>query len=215
MHSADASPLPATRPGHISSDPDRSSGGSDVDLLFLVRHADAGDKRGWDGPDALRPLSATGSRQATDLVVHLEDYPVERILCSPTLRCHQTVQPLARDRILRIERVAALGVDASPTEVLELFWDRALHHTVLCTHGETIAQLFTRLVADGLVVGEPLQWPKGSVWLLHRTDQRGVSARSLSRQLLSFRPAAADLGADAMVGGVDLDGETVGSNMVT
>jgi len=112
---------------------------------------------------------------------------VERILCSPTLRCHQTVQPLARDRILRIERVAALGVDANPAEVLELFWDRALHHAVLCTHGETIAQLFTRLVADGLVVGDPLQWPKGSVWLLQRTNQRGVSARSLSRQLLSFR----------------------------
>ena len=81
-------------------------------ITFLVRHGDAGDKRSWDGPDVGRPLSPAGFRQAEGLVVRLEDYPVERILCSPTVRCHQTVQPLARDRLLPIEPVAALGVDA-------------------------------------------------------------------------------------------------------
>jgi phosphohistidine phosphatase SixA len=32
-------------------------------MLLVVRHADAGDKRTWSGPDALRPLSPTGHRQ--------------------------------------------------------------------------------------------------------------------------------------------------------
>jgi len=30
-------------------------------MLLLVRHADAGDKGGWDGPDAFRPLSPLGA----------------------------------------------------------------------------------------------------------------------------------------------------------
>jgi 8-oxo-dGTP diphosphatase len=94
-------------------------------------------------------------------VVRLEDDPVERILCSPTVRCHQTVQPLARDRFLRIEPVAALGVDADPAEVLALFWDRRLRNAVLCTHGETIAGLLPQLATDGLtteVPAVPIGW---------------------------------------------------------
>jgi broad specificity phosphatase PhoE len=120
-------------------------------ITFLVRHGDAGDKRRWDGPDAGRPLSPAGLDQAEGLVLRLEDYPVERILCSPTVRCQQTVQPLARDRLLEIEPAAALGVDAHSTEILELFWDRRLANAVLCTHGETIGQLFAQLAGQGLV----------------------------------------------------------------
>jgi len=67
-----------------------------VAMLVVVRHADAGDKQSWEGPDALRPLSPAGHRQAEGLVIRMEDYPVERILCSPTVRCLQTVEPLAR-----------------------------------------------------------------------------------------------------------------------
>ena len=149
-------------------------------ITFLVRHADAGAKGSWDGPDEERPLSSAGFRQAEGLVMRMEDYPVDRILCSPTVRCQQTVQPLARDRLLPIEPVTALGVDAGLTEILELLWDRRLHNAVLCTHGESIGRLFVQLAAQGLVAPEPLHWPKGSTWLLQRTDRREVHARYLS-----------------------------------
>jgi Histidine phosphatase superfamily (branch 1) len=62
-------------------------------LLLLVRHAHAGDKHRWQGPDRLRPLSLAGQAEAAGLVVRLEDFPIERILTSPTLRCQQTVEP--------------------------------------------------------------------------------------------------------------------------
>ena len=156
-------------------------------MLLVVRHADAGTKGSWDGPDRLRPLSPVGRLQAAGLVVRLEDYPVERILSSPTVRCHQTVQPLARDRLLEIEEVAALGVDAGPGEVLALFWDRGLQDAVLCTHGETIGRLFGQLVADGLAAAVPLEWPKGSTWLLQRTSQPRVRARYLAPLALGGR----------------------------
>jgi phosphohistidine phosphatase SixA len=148
-------------------------------ITFLVRHGDAGVKGGWDGPDAGRPLSPAGLDQAEGLVLRLEDYPVERILCSPTLRCHQTVEPLARDRLLRIETVPALGVDTTSAQLLTLFWDLELRNSVLCTHGEGIGLLLTRLIADALVVEDPLDWPKGSTWLLERINRRQIRGRFL------------------------------------
>lgn len=155
-------------------------------MLLVVRHADAGDKRTWNGPDRLRPLSVTGRRQADGLVVRLEDYPIERILCSPTVRCLETVEPLARDRFLRIEPVAALGVDATLDDVLAVFWDQGLRDAVLCTHGETIGQLVTKLAADGADVEWPLQWPKGSAWVLRRSEngRRHVDGRLLEPLVL-------------------------------
>jgi broad specificity phosphatase PhoE len=156
-------------------------------MLLVVRHAHAGEKARWNGPDMLRPLSPVGRLQAEGLVIRLEDYPVERILCSPTLRCHQTVQPLARDRRLEIEPVAALGVDAGLAEVMALFWDRGLGNAVLCTHGEAIGLLLGQLAADGLASAAPLEWPKGSTWLLEQTSRRQVHARYLAPLALGGR----------------------------
>jgi 8-oxo-dGTP diphosphatase len=149
-------------------------------MLLVVRHADAGVKRTWTAPDRLRPLSPSGHLQAEGLVIRLEDYPVERILCSPALRCYQTVEPLARDRLLGIETVPSLGVDTSPAQLLGLFWDLELRNSVLCTHGEGIGLLLTRLIGDALLVEDPLDWPKGSTWLLERVDRRQVRGRFLA-----------------------------------
>ena len=154
-------------------------------LLLLVRHADAGDKHRWQGPDSLRPLSLAGQAEAAGLVIGLDDYPIGRILTSPTLRCQQTVQPLARDRRLRIECEVALGVDADPVRVLALVEDPRLQDTVVCTHGEVIGQVLTWLVADGLAVDQPLQWPKGSTWLLDGANGRLTHARYLPPLVLA------------------------------
>jgi phosphohistidine phosphatase SixA len=135
-------------------------------MLLLVRHAHAGEKLRWPGPDRLRPLSAAGQAEAAGLLVRLEDFPVGRILSSPTVRCQQTVQPLADDRHLRVEVLPALGVDADPTAVLALLADAQGQDAVVCTHGEVIGEVLLRLVVEGLAVGHPLTWPKGSTWLL-------------------------------------------------
>jgi 8-oxo-dGTP diphosphatase len=153
-------------------------------MLLVVRHADAGNKRAWTGPDTLRPLSPSGQLQAEGLVFRLEDYPVEHILSSPTLRCFQTVEPLARDRLLGIETVPALGVGTTPAQLLALFWDLELRNSVLCTHGEGIGLLLTRLIGDALLAEDPLDWPKGSTWLLERINRRQVRGRFLGPLVL-------------------------------
>jgi phosphohistidine phosphatase SixA len=135
-------------------------------MLHLVRHAHAGEKHRWPGPDSLRPLSPAGLAEAAGLLVRLEDYPVGRILSSPALRCQQTVQPLADDRLLGIELLPALGVAADPAAVLALLVDAQAQDAVVCTHGEVIGEVLLRLVMEGLEVDHPLTWPKGSTWLL-------------------------------------------------
>jgi hypothetical protein len=51
---------------------------------------------------------------------------------------------------------------------------------VLCTHGEVIGRLLGELVAEGMVVEDPLDWPEGSTWLLQRTDRGQVYGRLLT-----------------------------------
>jgi phosphohistidine phosphatase SixA len=75
------------------------------------------------------------------LVVRLEDYPIRRILTSPALRCHQTVQPVARDCRLPIEPEVTFGVDADLARVLALLEELGLQDAVVCTHGEVIDQV--------------------------------------------------------------------------
>ena len=83
-------------------------------MLLVVRHAD-GTKGSWDGPDMLRPLSPLGVSKLRGWWSAWRTTR-SRILCSPTLRCHQTVQPLA-DRLLPIEDVAASGWTPVPARV--------------------------------------------------------------------------------------------------
>jgi hypothetical protein len=49
------------------------------------------------------------------------------------------------------------------------------------------SELFAQLAGQGLVAPERLHWPKGSTWLLHRTDWRQVHTRYLSPLALDRR----------------------------
>jgi len=89
-------------------------------MPYLVRHAHAGDKRAWAGPDRLRPLSEPGRREANGLLTQLGDDPITRILSSPTVRCLQTVEPLARRRGLPVEPDQIPGVHADPAALVAL-----------------------------------------------------------------------------------------------
>ena len=135
-------------------------------MLYLVRHAHAGSKSRWKGPDVARPLSAQGHKEALGLLERLRDRPVGRVLSSPAERCLQTVQPLA-DRLGRpVEPTEALGVDGTGPGAFELLTDPALDQAVLCTHGELIGEVFDQLQQAGIELSEPPRWPKACTWIL-------------------------------------------------
>jgi phosphohistidine phosphatase len=60
--------------------------------LCFLRHADAGDPEAWTRPDAERPLSDKGKRQADRLARFLEStaFRPDAILSSPKIRAEQT-----------------------------------------------------------------------------------------------------------------------------
>jgi 8-oxo-dGTP diphosphatase len=141
-------------------------------VVYLVRHAHAGSKRNWQGPDQARPLSAQGRKEALGLIERLGGRPLGRLLSSPAERCLQTVEPLA-DRLRHpVETSEILGVDGTGPGVLELLTSPALSDAILCTHGEVIGKVFDELQAAGIELTDPPRWPKGSTWMLELGGRR-------------------------------------------
>jgi 8-oxo-dGTP diphosphatase len=148
--------------------------------ILLVRHARAGSRRDWDGPDEERPLSKKGQRQAEGLAELLSGYPVKRVLSSPYARCVQTVEPLAKALGLEIELRPELGEGAPIDVALALLRDLAGTTALLCSHGDVVpALLFALADSDGIDLGDDPPCAKGSVWELEDVDGHFKAARYL------------------------------------
>jgi phosphohistidine phosphatase len=143
-----------------------------MDLIFW-RHAEAEDER--EGlPDLERALTPRGEKQAARVAAWLDLHLPEntRILCSPALRCEQTVLPLGRKYKLREE----LQPGAIPAALLDAAqWPAAKQPVVIVGHqpviGETLAQLLR-------VEGGSVAVRKGAVWWL-RTRERDGSGQTV------------------------------------
>ena len=135
-------------------------------MIYLVRHAHAGPKQTWSGPDSRRPLSIHGEQEAAGLLIQLHQEPIARIVSSPALRCQQTVWPLARQRRLAVELDRRLDVDATAAQAAAMLLEPGVGNAVLCTHGELIGQLLGRLRQAGSPIATDATWPKGSTWVL-------------------------------------------------
>ncbi|MGH3005737.1 MAG: SixA phosphatase family protein [Gaiellaceae bacterium] len=121
--------------------------------ILFVRHASAGERKRWKGDDRLRPLDARGRRQAEGLVDLLRRHGPSRVLSSSSVRCRETVEPLARDLGLTVEERGELAEGASADEVHSVAAKLAEEVVVLCTHGDVVAE----------VLGEESE--KGSTWV--------------------------------------------------
>lgn len=117
-------------------------------IVYLVRHAWAGDRDHWDGDDQLRPLDERGRRQAEALVGQLADRDFGRIVSSPATRCVQTVEPLAAARGLTVEQDDAFAEGAGVDPALQLF--RASETPlVACVHGDLVQELLGKTRKKG------------------------------------------------------------------
>ncbi len=126
----------------------------------LLRHARAGDRDEWSGDDRLRPLDRKGRKQARLLVDRLADQELDRIVSSPSVRCVETVRPLAEQRGLDLEERAELAEGAAREDVLALLDELGPAVSILCTHGDVIWD----------VLGEHMK--KGELRLLERQGDR-------------------------------------------
>lgn len=143
--------------------------------VYLVRHAKAGSRGAWTEDDHLRPLSKRGRRQAEALVRAFRGLEVGRVLSSPSVRCEQTVRPLALDRGLPLELTETLAEGAPMEGLLEIVARLDDVAVVACGHGDLIPATIEHLRGRG-VPADDGDTKKGSTWLLER--ERGVIVRA-------------------------------------
>lgn len=145
--------------------------------IYLVRHAHAGKRSEWTGDDAERPISDRGSAQAAAVTDLLGGLDVGHVVSSPSVRCVQTVEPLATKLGLPVEPDARLAEGSDQEAALDLLLDLDARHGVACSHGDLIPPLLRRLVEMGMSVEGPLLGQKGSVWTIRTERGRPVEGR--------------------------------------
>jgi 8-oxo-(d)GTP phosphatase len=142
--------------------------------LLLVRHAKAGSRRDWDGPDEERPLEAQGRRQAAQLAVVLPLFGPLELLTAEPVRCRQTLEPLAERTGLELRTLPEVGEEryaADPRAGLAAV-ERLLGPAggpgvrVVCSQGGAIPSMLASLGVrfEGTRLHPPAA--KGSVWAL-------------------------------------------------
>ena len=122
--------------------------------VYLVRHVQAGERKGWKEPDELRPISRTGLKQAVKLAAAFVPLGLTRLVSSPYLRCTQSFQPLAK-ALDREILVAPELAESEPVAGLEA-WVMAVAADgpgALCTHGDPMIPLIESLIARGVPIG--------------------------------------------------------------
>ena len=87
--------------------------------LYLLRHAHAGDRDTWQGPDDERPLTAKGRRQSEQLGRFLASvgFRPDAILTSPKARAAQTAELFAEPLKMEVQEESELGDDVSLSEL--------------------------------------------------------------------------------------------------
>ena len=109
--------------------------------LFLVRHGVSLPRREWSGEPELRPLGQMGTRQADALAELFEREPIDRLVCSPALRCQQTLERVVRVTGRSLEVDERLHASEHVQRVLELMPGFDEGAVVFCTHREVIHSL--------------------------------------------------------------------------
>ena len=144
--------------------------------VYLVRHAKAANRHAWEGPDDLRPLTKAGHRQSDTLVEVLADATIDTILSSPSVRCRETIEPLAHVRRLPIGLHNALEEGAELDDLLKLLRDLGADHAVLCSHGDVVGNLLAHLEGRRVPIDGEARFPKGSTWALEMVHGEVMSA---------------------------------------
>jgi 8-oxo-dGTP diphosphatase len=144
---------------------------SNADVIYLVRHAKAGERRVWEGDDVARPLSKHGWKQSEAIAKRLAAKGVSALYSSSYVRCMQTLEPLAARLDFTITPEPRLYEGAPFEPVLELLGEVSTG-SVLCSHGDIIPDTIKALARRGMEVQTSPDWRKASIWVLKRKGDR-------------------------------------------
>lgn len=127
--------------------------------LIALRHGKAEPRGGWDGPDASRPLTDRGVKQAAGDVPTLRAWRPRRIVTSDAVRCVATVAPLAAATGVKPRREPGISQDAfeeGTGDVRSIVGKRVRSRktAVLCSHGPVLPEILREIaLATGTMPG--------------------------------------------------------------
>ncbi len=130
--------------------------------VVVLRHAKAVSREDWEGPDAARPLTAKGAKQAAAVVGPLKAFGVRKIISSDAVRCVTTVTPLAAALGREIDRTHLISQDAweeGSSDARSVIGKRVRSRkpAVLCSHGPLLPDILGELaLATGTLRGSYL-----------------------------------------------------------
>jgi phosphohistidine phosphatase SixA len=140
--------------------------------LYFLRHVDAGDPEGWQGEDALRPLSQKGELQAERLGSFLAEirFQPDAIVSSPKVRARRTAEVVG----------AAIGVGVRLDDRLAGGFDAATVDAILADAGDP---------KRAVLVGHDPDFSQVLGWL---SDADGLTLKKGAFARVDVRGAVAD-----------------------
>ncbi|MFR9780076.1 NUDIX hydrolase [Micromonospora sp. MS34] len=152
--------------------------------VLLVRHAHAGKRGTWTGPDTARPLDAQGWAQAQALAGLVALVRPVRLLSASARRCVQTLDPAAALLDLPIEIAGELDEPQPGQQPEECALAGAARLTELGAAGEPVAVCSQGKLIPGMLErltgrADDFTTPKGGGWLLAFTGDRLLAADRL------------------------------------
>jgi phosphohistidine phosphatase len=128
--------------------------------LYFLRHAHAGDPTAWTAPDASRPLSEKGIKQADRIGRHMADvgFTSDALITSPKVRAARTAEIVAGHLHLEVMTDPRLAGPLTLEDVGDILAD-AGHpkKPVLFGHDPDFSELVSELV------GAPIEVKKGAL----------------------------------------------------
>jgi broad specificity phosphatase PhoE len=102
------------------------------------------------------------------------------VYSSPSLRCVQTVEPLARARRLAVQETPSLAVGSGLEGALRFIEDPKLGDAALSTHGDVVQELVEELIKRRIVKPSQGGLEKGSTWVVEVENRSPVRARFIA-----------------------------------
>lgn len=117
--------------------------------------------------------------QARQIAEQFDDAGIVRVISSPSLRCRQTVGPLAERIDVAVEIHDSLAEHAPLAAGLALVSQLAGdgENAALCSHGDVIPALLTALESDGVTGDGHVASAKAGAFILDTRDGRVTHAR--------------------------------------
>ena len=152
----------------------------DISTVILLRHAQAIDRKEWNGDDGDRPLAQIGTTQAKRLIPNLTPYGIKEIHTSTAIRCMDTVTPLARAldiNYLISEDLGEYQFSRNPM-LAEKYFKRTLMNdfpTLICSHNPILPQLLSHWADKSGFGVEVTKLSPADAWIIHHLQSEIIA----------------------------------------